>query len=470
MYFDINELDKKLAERIKKKNLPGVSVCIRGPEGIIFEKGYGYADDKGTRPVDEDTIYGIASLSKSMTTLACAILANEGKLSFDDPVYKYFTSFDVPGNPKDSVTLKHLGMHTAGIPPMEPLEWSIAMNTDGRDSKWLREMRRTAINKMDNIQQIIDYIAEGRYPTLGGAGEYMSYSNEGYAILSYVVDMAAGVPLEEFLKERVFEPIGMTRTVLDYDCSEAQAISEGNITQLFGYDDDGKLYADDNWSILPPFRGCACVKSTAHDMARYYQCLSNNGIIDGKQAISSKAVEMLVGAEFPEHEKAFYCLGLNKRVKNGHVICEHSGGLHGVSSFGGFLKGENYGFSVLCNMSEEDVEDLCWMMYNMVMGCPLEEDHYWLHPTGHDFTQPEMLVGIYRCHEGIPADLKVYIEDGKLKVADRIGEMSTKYCGETWFQTFRHEPVPVYRLRFWVRNGVAWGVNVNTRLYQKVDC
>ena len=108
------------------------------------------------------------------------------------------------------------------------------------------------------------------------------------------------------------------------------------------------------------------------------------------------------------------------------------------------------------------------MMYNMVMGRPLEEDHYWLHPTGEDFTQPEMLIGTYSCHEGIPTDLKVYMEDGNLKVADRVGEMTAKFCGETWFLTFREEPVPVYRLKFWVRNGIAWGVNVNTRLYQRV--
>jgi len=469
MYFDTSELDKKLAEKIKKKKLPGVSVCIRGPQGIVFEKGYGYRDINNIKPVDGDTIFGIASLSKSMTALACAILATEGKLSFDDPVYKYFPKFEVPGNPKDGVTLRHLAMHTAGIPPMETLEWSIAMNSKCRDSEWLREMRRTAINKMDNIHQIIDYIAEGRYPTLGGPGEYMSYSNEGYAILSYVVDIAAGIPLEEFLKERIFKPIGMTRTVLDYDCSEALKISEGNITELFSIDDNGRLISDNNWSILPPFRGSACVKSTARDMARYYQCLSNNGIIDGKQVIPSKAVEMLIGAEFPEQEKAYYCFGLSKRVKHGHVICEHSGGLHGVSSFGGFLKDENYGFAVLCNMSEENVEDLCWMMYNMVMGRPLEEDHYWLHPTGKDFTQPEMLIGTYRCHEGIPTDIKVYMKDGELKVADRVGEMTVKFCGETWFQTFRKESNPVHRLKFWIRNGIAWGVSVDTRLYHRVD-
>ena len=97
----------------------------------------------------------------------------------------------MPGNPKDSVTIRHLCMHTAGIPPMEPLEWSIAVNTPGRDSDWARQLKKTAPNKMDTIEQIIAYIAEGKYQTLGAPGECMSYSNEGYAVLCYLIDAAA---------------------------------------------------------------------------------------------------------------------------------------------------------------------------------------------------------------------------------------------------------------------------------------
>ena len=138
-------------------------------------------------------------------------------------------------------------------------------------------------------------MANCKYKTLGAAGEYMSYSNEGYAVISYIVDAAAGMPLEQFLNERVFGPIGMTRTVLDIDGSEARKIaSDGNITSLFE-EVNGQSVADDCWSILPPFRACACVKSTAHDMARYYSCLGNGGVIDGVQAIPAKAVEIMVG-------------------------------------------------------------------------------------------------------------------------------------------------------------------------------
>lgn len=469
MAFDLQKLDAMLASYIEKKKLPGVSVAVRGPGGVVFEKGYGIADLETGRPIDENTVCGIASMSKSMTTLACCILAAEGKLSFDDPVSKYFPNFRVPGNPEQDVTLRHLSMHTAGIPPMEPLEWSIALNTPGRDSEWAREMKRTAPNKMETIDQVIDYIANCPYPTLGQAGEYMSYSNEGYAILSYVVDIAAGVTLEEFLKERVFKPIGMTRSVLDLDGSEAIAMAGGNITRLFEEDGEGGVSCDDHWSILPPFRGCACVKSTAHDMARYYQCLSNRGMIDGVQAIPAEAVELLVGAGFPEQEKAFYCYGLNKRTKAGHVICEHSGGLHGVSSQGAFLKDENYGFVALCNQGDSDPEPLVWMMLNMVMGLPLEESHRWVHPAGEEFKEPEMLFGKYICHEGIPVTVDVFKEDGKLMARNDYGTMELTYCGGTWFSTHRLDTGALGRMHFLIRNGKAWGVQVYTRIYQRIE-
>ena len=179
MNYDLQSLDAALAKRIQEKKLPGVTVAIRGPEGVIFEKGYGYADEQRTRPINEHTIMGVASMSKSTVTLALCILAAEGRFSFSDPVTKYFPTFELKGSPRDAVTVHHLATHTAGIPPMEPLEWSIAVNTPGRDSDWARQMKATAPNKMETIQQIVDYISEGRYQTLGGPGEYMSYFNEG---------------------------------------------------------------------------------------------------------------------------------------------------------------------------------------------------------------------------------------------------------------------------------------------------
>lgn len=469
MKWNTEALDRFLEEKIAERKLPGVAVCIRGPEGVLFSKGYGHRDGAGLLPVDGDTIFGVASMSKSMTALALAMLEEEGKLSLEDPVVRYFPTFQVPGNARDEVTLRHLAMHTSGIPPMEPLEWSIAMNTPGRDSKWARALQASAPNAMSTIQEVIDYIAQGRYPTLGAPGEIMSYSNEGYAILSYVVDQAAGIPLEQFLQERVFRPLGMERSVMDIAGEEAKVLAEGNISALFDLDDEGQLYWDEVWSALPPFRGSACVRSTAHDMARYYQCLSNGGVLDGVQCLPAGAVEKLAGPAFPTQEKAFYCLGLNKRLLDGHVYCEHSGGLHGVSSEGGYLQGENYGFAVLCNQGEVDVTDLLWALYNAVTGRPLEADHRWLHPTGGTFSQPELLTGHYVCYEGVPVHWTISCQDGALSVDQDGAKRRLLWCGGTWFQQLDEEGQVVGRCRFHIRNGQAWGVQVYTRVYQRED-
>lgn len=469
MNFDLKALDAALHRRVEEKKLPGVSVAVRGPEGVIFEKGYGFTDMEHARPVDENTIYGIASMSKSTVALTLCILAAEGKISLDQPVTDFIPQFRIPGQPRDAVTLLHLLMHTAGIPPMEPLEWSIALNTPGRDSDWVRRMKASSPNQMDKIEQIIDYISNCPYQTLGAPGEYMSYSNEGYAVLCTVADIAAGIPLEQFLDKRVFGPMGMTRTVLDQSGERAIPLSGGNITRLFDTDDDDQLTCDDMWSTLPPFRSCACVKSTAHDMAQYYQCISNRGMIDGKQVIPAEAVELLVGKRFPLRERSFYCCGLNKRVKHGHVICEHSGGLHGVSSHGGLLLDEGYGFSALCNKSNEDTDDLVWIMYNMVMGRPLEEDHRWLHPTGKAFADPDMIVGSYLGHEGTPCTVKVYVKDGNLTGENDYGPFRMVWCGGTWFQGFRAGKDPVCRVRFYIRDGKAWAMKSGTRIFRRIE-
>ena len=172
--IDKRALAARLEQLATDMRLAGVSACIMGEDGPAFSWQYGVRDAQGT-PVSADTMFGIASMSKSITALCLCILETEGKLRLDDPVCDYLPGFSVPGQPREAVTLRHLAMHTAGIPPMEPLEWSIAMNSEGRsESAWLTRMRQSAPNTMETIDQGIDYIARCPYQTLGAPGEVMS--------------------------------------------------------------------------------------------------------------------------------------------------------------------------------------------------------------------------------------------------------------------------------------------------------
>ena len=106
MHIDAKALDQRIQALIKKDRLPGVTVCVKGPDGIVFEKAYGHRDAALSVPTDMDTMFGIASMSKSITCLALSILEAEGKLSWNDPVHEYFPNFRVPGAARDTVTLR----------------------------------------------------------------------------------------------------------------------------------------------------------------------------------------------------------------------------------------------------------------------------------------------------------------------------------------------------------------------------
>lgn len=462
------QLTQHLENMITAARIPGCAVCIRGPEGIIYEHGFGRRSVLRNTPANPDTIFGIASMSKSLTALSICILACEGKLDPDDPISKYFPKLHVPGVPDELITLRQIALHRAGFAPMEPLEWSIAMNTEERESEWHTRMVQEAPNRMDSIDQIVDYISEGRYPALGEPGEYMSYSNEGFALLSYVVDMAAGIPLEQFLDERIFRPLGMDRSILDLDCSDAKKIAgDDNITSLFEEDENGTIHEDDAWSVLPPYRGCACVKSTARDITRYYQMLSCRGVFEGRRIIPEQAVEMLVGSEFPLRRKPFICMGLRKQLIAGKMVCSHGGALHGVSTHGGFIEG-GYSCAVLSNMSDADAEAIQWVLYSYILGLPLDSDFNWCKPSGRQFSGESMLVGDYVGHEGIVSHCLVFRSGDKL-LCRHDGRMEElRYCESTVFAVYSEKTGKrINTYRFFLRDGRAWAMKNGSRIFRK---
>lgn len=472
---DLKLLDQRLSELYEKSGFPGVAVTLRGPEGLYYTRGFGVRHVDPDEPVDGDTIFVIASMGKGVTAFCLCLLQAEGKCSIDDPVTKYIPQFRIPGAPPQTVTLRHLCMHTSGLPPIQPLEWSITMNSIERESEYTQKIREQSPNKMNTLEQIMDYIAAGdyghpAYKILGAPGEYMSYSNEGYAVLSSVVDVVAGMPLEQFLAERVFKPLGMTRSLLDEDASEARKIAGGNITSLCERDDDGKLIWDDNYSVLPPYRGCACIKSTTNDMSRFYQMLADRGMFEGKQVFPAEAVDALIGLEFPLSERPFYCLGLRKRLIGKLAVSEHYGGLHGASTGGACLEG-GYGLSIFCNLGDVDVDSFMWAAYNLIADLPIETTHFRAYPNGEQFAEPEALTGKYLIEEGLPDYLDICVKDGVLTAVISDDEYPLHYCGGTMFAYYSSE-LPGFianTLEFHIRDGKAWGVCRGERFLIRIE-
>ena len=450
----------------EKEHIAGFSACIISDGEPVYTHANGRTNADGTARPDPDTMYGIGSLSKSLTALSACILAVEGKLDLESPVTDWLPGFRFPLQ-HGTVTVRHLCMHTSGLPPMEALEWSSVMNTTGRpaDEETIR-LRESAPSRVSTLEELLSCIAECPYPPVGAPGERFSYSNEGYALLSYVIDRAAGIPLEDFMRERIFLPLGMTRSILDNGVEASRELANGNFTSLFSWDGERQV-CDDGWSILPPYRGCAMVKSTARDLARYYATLSSYGRIGGRQVIPEEAVRMLVCDTVPAERIPAMCLGINKRKFGEHVICDHGGALHGLSAKGAFLLGEGYGFAVLTNEDGADLDHVVWAMENAILGRSLEKSHEWFIPSDDACPDAEHFAGAYEDHEGLPEILTISISPEGL-TAEKNGRVhSLQFCGETRFLATDSEGRSLMHLTFHPEGSVCNLVSCGSRIFRR---
>ena len=193
-------MDKKtlmgnLAQALQEKD------CFNGAwlyaeKGEIVSKGaIGFRDPGDTLPITEDTIFQLASVSKTFTGAATLLVVRQGKLSLEDRITKYFPELTA----YEGVTVRHLLNHTSGIPDyFDDADWFIDL--------WKEEKR------VPGNDEILRFLQETKAKPYFAPGEGLEYSNTGYNLLALLVERLSGVPYEEFLQRNIFEPAGMTAT------------------------------------------------------------------------------------------------------------------------------------------------------------------------------------------------------------------------------------------------------------------
>src|ERR1051326_4077230 len=187
--FDVRRIDLYLAAQVREKGRVGLSVAIVTNGQIALIKGYGSRSLREQQPVEVDTKFAIGSVTKQFTCACVLLLAQEGKLSVNDKVSKYFPKLT---RARD-ITLLDLMSHTSGYPDYYPLDF-----VDTRMQK--------GIAADDLIQQY----AGGRLDF--APGSEWSYSNTGFIILGRVVEKVSGRPFAEFLESRILKPLGLEHT------------------------------------------------------------------------------------------------------------------------------------------------------------------------------------------------------------------------------------------------------------------
>src|SRR4051812_3739248 len=250
----------RVVERgIKAGGYPGASVVVGRKGAVVWQKGFGrlgWTADAGAVTADS-SIYDLASLTKVVgTTTALMILFDEGKVHLDDPVVKYIPEFT--GGDRESVTIRQLLEHRSGLPAGRDL-WRIAHSPE--------EARAAVIAT----------------PLIAKPGAQFEYSDLGADMLGFVVEKVSGQPLDKFLADRVFTPLGMRETRFRPDASLRGRIAPTEINPPRGYPLRGEVH-DENAYALGGVAGHAGLFSTANDLAIFAQMMLNGGGVNSTRA------------------------------------------------------------------------------------------------------------------------------------------------------------------------------------------
>ena len=311
-------------------HVAGMSVAVVKDGQVVSADGYGLRSTAENLPVTKDTVFAIGSTTKSFTAIALSMLVDEGKLSWDEPVKTYIPWLELSDEYiTDHVTARDLMCHRTGLP---------------------RYDMQVAFGALDDWKEQVKtfkYLqANQPFRTK------LQYSNQMVALAGHLVEALTDIPYEDFIRERIFKPLGMTRTDFEVDCME----SYGDYSK--GYVFTGEGFMEPPYLHLGALNPAGGIVSTAVDMAQYMLFQLGDGTWNKERLVSEANMKemhthQMIGSpyfwEFDEVQSAEYGFGWMTDIYRGTKMLSHGGNTNGYSSQLALVPSQNYGIVILSN-------------------------------------------------------------------------------------------------------------------------
>lgn len=294
-------LDRAVAKAAAERNIPGGVILITRQGSVAHLTSFGLADRATQQPMRDDSIFRIYSMTKPVVSVALLTLYEEGKFQLDDPLELYIPEFknlkvyagvDESGNmiledPKRKPTIHDAFRHTLGVGAGGGPDPVAKLYYDGRI--W--------VSTMDSLEQQMQLL--GQVPLLFHPGERWLYGY-GHDVQAYLVEHFSGMPVDEYLQNRIFEPLQMVDT--GYGVPKEK---RGRVAALHDVPEGVPAFpaVDMRPSTYERFAehpfGTLGLWSTAMDYARFAQMLLNGGELEGTRILSKKTVELMTSNNLP---------------------------------------------------------------------------------------------------------------------------------------------------------------------------
>jgi CubicO group peptidase (beta-lactamase class C family) len=362
---------------------PGGAVVVTRGGQTIYTAGRGLADVGARRPITPATVFRMGSITKQFTAALVLQLVQEGKISLDDPVARFFPDYPQPGA---SATVRQLLNHTSGIQSYTSIPG------------WMREDANT--NRAYTTAEAIAVFRDLPSPT--PPGQAWQYNNSGYTLLAGIVEQVTGRPWHHELEQRIARPLGLRTIGYAVDRETRPDMARG-YTSL-----DGEVRPARILHMSIP-HGAGALVGTVGDLARWAQALHHGRVVS-----PALYTAMTTPAPLPEGRTHPYGFGLGLRELRGRPALEHSGGIFGFQTDSIYIPGEDVFVAVFAN-SEQPATSPGLVMRRLAalaMGEPFRE-----------FTRAQVnpaavapFLGVYRVEAG-GAPRRFFARDGKYYTA-----------------------------------------------------
>jgi serine beta-lactamase-like protein LACTB, mitochondrial len=298
---------------------PGISVAVVVDDRLAWSSGYGLADVESNVPAKANTVYRIASISKTFAAICIMQLVEQGRVALDDPIQKYVPSFPPKGTAP--ITLRHILSHTSGIRHYSPGEME-------------------SVTTYRSIADAIKIFKDD--PLLFTPGLKYSYSSYAYNLLAGVVETASGLSYEAYLDEHIFKPAGMKQSHLEHP----QEIVPNRARQYVKADGEPPVFNAPYADLSIKWAGGGII-STVEDLARYHIAINQ-----GKLLKPETLALMYTPATLTDGTKVNYGLGwMVQTDAQGRTFVAHSGGATGGTTFLWRYPAGKVAVAILCNVA-----------------------------------------------------------------------------------------------------------------------
>lgn len=386
----LNRIDAMCLEAVQSGNLPGIVALVARKGKVVFHKAYGMANIESGREMKTDDIFRIASQTKAITATAVMILWEDGKFQLDDPISKYIPEFKEPQlvesfdendssfttKPADKeITIRHLLTHTSGV----------GYGFIDRDQRFRKFYQKAGIidawtTEPITIEKNIKKLA--KLPIHHNPGDKWTYS-EGLDVLGYFIEVVSGMSFDEFLRKRLFDPLGMDDTWFYLPDSKADRLVA--IHKKDG--DDWVRFTDSRFDVDYPingaktfFSGGAGLSGTVKDYATFLQMYLNGGEYNGVRILSRTTIRSIMGNHTSDlfgGDGSYYGLAFGVVTEQG----ESNGGegSQGTFDWGGYFNTSYFAdpveqtIGLIYKQTQGKVDDQTGWKFRMLVGAAIDD-------------------------------------------------------------------------------------------------